>query len=58
MVGDEGNVEEVMYLAGLYDCWTDAEGRKRHTFTILTTDSPQRLQWCAWSPPADGLHAE
>lgn len=39
--------ERVMAMAGLYDNWKDAEGNWLTTFTILTTDSSKRLQWCA-----------
>lgn len=47
LAGAEEKGEDLMYMAGLYDSWTDAEGCKRHTYTILTTDSSKRLQWCA-----------
>ncbi len=39
--------DRVMKMAGLYDNWQDAEGNWLTTFTILTTDSSKRLQWCA-----------
>jgi putative SOS response-associated peptidase YedK len=40
--------ESVMHMAGLYDVWhTGEENEVLGTFTILTTDSSKRLQWCA-----------
>jgi putative SOS response-associated peptidase YedK len=41
--------DRVMRMAGLYDSWQDAEGNWLTTYTILTTDSSKRLQWCAHS---------
>ena len=38
--------ERIMAMAGLYDNWKDAEGNWLTTFTILTTDSSKRLEWC------------
>lgn len=37
--------DRVMAMAGLYDNRKDAEGNWLTTFTILTTDSSQKLQW-------------
>ena len=38
-----------MWMAGLFDVWDSPEG-PLYTYTILTTDSSKRLQWCvAWS---------
>ncbi len=36
----------VMKMAGLYDCWRDDDDKPMYSFTILTTDSSKRLQWC------------
>lgn len=41
--------DRVMRMAGLYDSWQDAEANWLTTYTILTTDSSKRLQWCAQS---------
>ena len=38
--------ERIMAMAGLFDNWKDAEGNWLTTFTILTTDSSKRLEWC------------
>ena len=40
--------ESVMHMAALYDVWhTGEDSEVLGTFTILTTDSSKRLQWCA-----------
>lgn len=39
--------EAVMRMAGLFDAWKGEEGEMLYTYTILTTDSSPRLQWCA-----------
>ena len=44
-----------MALAGLYDCWVDAEGCQHQTYTILTTDSSKNLQWCVRLSQSDML---
>lgn len=36
---------ELMRMAGLYDCWTGAEGEAMYSYTILTTDSSKQLGW-------------
>ena len=37
-----------MHMAALYDVWhTGEDSEVLGTFTILTTDSSKRLQWCA-----------
>jgi putative SOS response-associated peptidase YedK len=38
----EGNV---MCMAGLYDTYRDAAGALHYTYTILTVDSSNRLEW-------------
>ena len=35
---------DVMRMAGLFDCWHGPEGTL-YSFTILTTDSSEKLQW-------------
>lgn len=41
--------ESVMHMAALYDVWhTGEDNELLGTFTILTTDSSKRLQWCAY----------
>mmetsp|Transcript_10982 Transcript_10982/g.31018 ORF Transcript_10982/g.31018 Transcript_10982/m.31018 type:complete len:332 (-) Transcript_10982:538-1533(-) len=41
-----GGEDDIMLLAGLYDCWTgDGSEEPLYTFTILTTDSSDRLKW-------------
>ena len=37
--------QAVMRMAGLFDVWKGPEDVKMHSFTILTTDSSERLQW-------------
>ena len=37
--------DNVMCMAGLYDTYHDAEGAVRFTYTILTVDSSNRLEW-------------
>ena len=39
-----------MRMAGLFDIWYAARDQPMYSFTILTTDSCEKLQWCA--PPA------
>jgi putative SOS response-associated peptidase YedK len=40
--------DSVMHMAALYDIWhTGDDGEVLATFTIMTTDSSQRLRWCA-----------
>ena len=39
--------EPVMRMAGLFDAWKGEDGEMLYTYTILTTDSSPRLQWCA-----------
>ena len=34
-------------MAGLYDTWKTAIGDEVFSFTILTTDSSEKLTWCA-----------
>ncbi|CAI5489533.1 unnamed protein product [Closterium sp. Naga37s-1] len=41
-----------MVMAGLFDCWTNAQGERLFTFTIVTTASSQRLQWLHDRMPA------
>ncbi|CAI5971496.1 unnamed protein product [Closterium sp. NIES-64] len=41
-----------MVMAGLFDCWRDAQGERLFTFTIVTTASSQRLQWLHDRMPA------
>ena len=36
-----------MRMAGLFDAWKCEDGEVLYTYTILTTDSSPRLQWCA-----------
>ena len=36
-----------MRMAGLFDAWKGEDGEMLYTYTILTTDSSPRLQWCA-----------
>jgi SOS response associated peptidase (SRAP) len=39
--------DSVMHMAALYDVWhTGEDNEVLGTFTILTTDSSQRLRWC------------
>ena len=35
----------LMRMAGLYDCWHQAEGEPMYTYTILTTDSNKQISW-------------
>lgn len=35
-----------MRMAGLFDVWKGAGESPMHSFTILTTDASERLQWC------------
>ena len=35
----------LMRMAGLYDCWYQAEGEPMYSYTILTTDSNKQLSW-------------
>ena len=37
----------VMRMAGLFDAWKGEDGELLYTYTIMTTDSSPRLQWCA-----------
>ena len=37
--------DNVMCMAGLYDTYCDAEGVTHYTYTILTVDSSNRLEW-------------
>ena len=38
-------------MAGLFDAWRRGEGEEAlYTFTILTTESSERLQWCVAAP--------
>ena len=37
--------QEVLHMAGLFDVWKGAEGEPMFSFTILTTDSSERLAW-------------
>ena len=39
--------EPVMRMAGLFDAWKGEDGEMLYTYTILTTNSSPRLQWCA-----------
>ena len=41
--------EPVMRMAGLFDAWKGEDGELLYTYTIMTTDSSPRLQWCAWN---------
>ncbi|PNH05419.1 hypothetical protein TSOC_008321 [Tetrabaena socialis] len=41
----EGPQQPAMYLAGLYDTYTDANGETMYTVTIVTTDSSKPLVW-------------
>ncbi|CAI5477741.1 unnamed protein product [Closterium sp. Yama58-4] len=41
-----------MVMAGLFDCWRDAQGERLFTFTIVTTAASQRLQWLHDRMPA------
>jgi SOS response associated peptidase (SRAP) len=44
--------DSVMHMAALYDVWhTGEDSEVLGTFTILTTDSSKRLQWCASLAP-------
>ena len=44
--GAEGGEEDLMLLAGLWDCCTfEGEAEKRYTFTIITTDSNPQLKF-------------
>ncbi|GBF99465.1 hypothetical protein Rsub_12133 [Raphidocelis subcapitata] len=44
--------EEPMRMAGLWDEWTDPEGQKVRSFTMLTTDSAPKLSWLHDRMPA------
>lgn len=41
-----------MRMAGLFDACKGEDGETLYTYTILTTDSSPRLQWCAASAAA------
>ena len=36
---------ELLCMAGLWDVWTDVNGQRLFTYTILTTDSGNKLAW-------------
>jgi len=37
--------KDALQMAGLYDIWKGAEGEPLFSFTILTTDTSERLAW-------------
>lgn len=46
-VKDEFNEEDpsIMRIAGLYDDWTDSDGKTKRTYTILTCPSCSGFRW-------------
>lgn len=42
----------LMYLAGLFDVWHDAKGDSIFSFTVLTFESNEKLQWLHSRTPA------